>query len=1184
MACRYTYKGKVYSEEEFKALLASGELAKAAQSGRVKLEIPSSQFERMMGKAQNKAANQGYDIGIAEGKIVGEIEGMVRGLKEGAKRQKKEQRALNEQVADAIRENKIISKLPYSKMQKLLTEAGKVDSPVKLNSFIKKANEIVYGEAFSQIEKERKSKAKKKAKSFRKAARSKDAFANDKAVLRDLGRVNVAALQKAKPQLFEKFEKLSERVAAGLGNPLFNKEGFKDKQRGATNSEIASFLEEYNKWYESFQKKKLIKKYPELDLNKDMSIEDMMDVIAEGNVKEGIPQEELEAKREVALMEARGKLFERLEKLDTTFEGVELNSIEKEALKALKNLEVSLLSPKQLLKFNRIMENVTINQTLDGAGEMIVESRVQKDISNMIEVLQKQYGAEKIKGFFDINDGDFTNLVNKAIAGYMPLAQVLKRMTLNSKLASQLRLTYGIQEASAGYAALQNDIDNLEGRFKKEYKRILKDNESIETYHSTARRGMAALVIQSEEGETLRESQDSFERMKKRIKDSIDKKLKSGKREYIDQASVELKAYDELFEGAANGNEVFERLNSDEQSMVEFWIKEFEGIKEAFDTTNRIYSNKALPMPKNYTPITFSVDETAPIKKDDSDPFANQFLKDFISTEGAGSANERKKTAGIPNGRFMSFDMDSNNFNKYREAMYQVRTLPARMRAKAATSDPRINETVGTADNKILHHLLSDMFKAQTGFPDGDSWVVDALLNLSNKLSRPAARLALASPVQFVKQMANVYIGAAVRNPDVIKYAATSPKTSHDNNLFKYSNIKARINTSAGTKVDLQKPDIKEASRQFAPLIRKTYDKVTSHISHAQEGMTDRFLRPLTKGDATIAQHIWKGYYRQYLENKGEWTNWDNEVENPSEAASAYADQRIEETQGANARDTMSQILKSGNATNKLFKAILFPFQTFAQTQRARLMNDIRALRKAGNGVEKDKALADLAATVAEVSTYRAMQLGIGYMIILGAQEVLKSVGYSDDEAEELAKQKTGAEWLKQIGLSNLKELLLSGYGTPVETAGQKFINDIGKALGSEKNLYYISEDPLQWIGMPGVTIGESLQLTKDLTTIRTGKSEIDKVVFGGTEPEEFELDDKQNILSYIVGGIQFVNTVGFSVQELNQLNDKIRRAIVSSEKLENKKAKEYKKQAKKQSAVGRGGNRGGGRNRTQRF
>ena len=64
MACRYTYKGKVYSEEEFKALLASGELAKQHKEGKVKVQLPSSQMERMMARAEKLASAEGFKAGV----------------------------------------------------------------------------------------------------------------------------------------------------------------------------------------------------------------------------------------------------------------------------------------------------------------------------------------------------------------------------------------------------------------------------------------------------------------------------------------------------------------------------------------------------------------------------------------------------------------------------------------------------------------------------------------------------------------------------------------------------------------------------------------------------------------------------------------------------------------------------------------------------------------------------------------------------------------------------------------------------------------------------------------------------------------------------------------------------------------------------------------------------------------
>ena len=326
MACRYTYKGKVYSEEEFKALLASGELAKQHKEGKVKVQLPSSQMERMMARAEKLASAEGFKAGVE---------------------------ATKEEMAQLAEK--------------------------------KKQEQVVEKER-----KERVSAVRKNTRKISKASRSKVTLATDKSLLKGLGKVNANRLEKNNPKMFDEFEALSGLVTEGLGKPRINSKGeLVDKTRWASNTEIQDFLDRYDEWLENDRKEEFFDAHLDFDISMDMTLDEMKQVVDSGKLKEGVNAEEVKANFEASVAKAKQQAKERIAELDKAFEGEELTPAEKEALKQIKKLNPDLLTPSQLMEVNQILENMVVNSSFDNSGTVVNLSIVTNDVQNAKKVLEK---------------------------------------------------------------------------------------------------------------------------------------------------------------------------------------------------------------------------------------------------------------------------------------------------------------------------------------------------------------------------------------------------------------------------------------------------------------------------------------------------------------------------------------------------------------------------------------------------------------------------------------------------------------------------------------------------------------------------------------------------------------------------------------------------------------------------
>ena len=957
--------------------------------------------------------------------------------------------------------------------------------------------------------------------------------------------------------MFDEFEALSGLVTEGLGKPRINSKGeLVDKTRWASNTEIQDFLDRYDEWLENDRKEEFFDAHLDFDISMDMTLDEMKQVVDSGKLKEGVNAEEVKANFEASVAKAKQQAKERIAELDKAFEGEDLIPAEKEALKHIKKLNPDLLTPSQLMDVNQVLENMVVNSSFDNSGLVVNLSIVTNDIQNTKKVLEKN-GINKIVGLYDINDSELKNIANNIVLGYQNVANIIKRMVLNKEVASSIRTTFGLQDAGVGYANVQTKLEEFKDSFNEKFHDLSIKDKDLRTYESTVRRSMASMARQYMEGDTIEEIQERFENLKTIIKQTIDKKIRSGNYELMDDASVEQKVFDDLFQNALDGEDVYNRLTDSEKKVVELWEQAFSELKDDFDFVNRAYSNKSLPMGVHYTPFTYSRNkfEKSIKTQEESDPYGNFAIKNYIPLNEARSSNARGKAASLKPGYFLSFNMESNNMNHYREHLYQINTLAPRMRTKLALESNDMSEAIGVQDINMLNKVASNVYRSQSNFQDGEMSMYDSINKVMNtSLLRSSARLALASPTQFVKQQLSVYAGAMIRNPKYITKSLNYPAKDYNDNLFKYSNIRSRINTSAGTKVtpqELQTPAPKKEKRILRDFIKRMWGVRAKTADY----LADIALRPLVKGDASVAKRCWMAYYEQYMQDRGLWNGWEDASDNPNRDASAYADQMIEETQGANSHDMMAQFVKDKKGAAGIFKNIFFPFATFAATQRARLMNDARTLRKARKaGVETGSAINDLMATSGEIAAFRTIQALIAYGVASGAYALLKGAfDYDDEQAEELAYSSFGGDSLgkylgKEIPASMLKEFAFSGLSAPIEKGGQQIANYTYQALtGDDKDLFYVPEPSnLDYLGAYGIVINAGGQLFSDAKTAIGGVASMETY---SDEDSEFKLDDKQQKLAWAVAGIQALNWMGLSMQELNSMNNKLRKAIVKTEK-----------------------------------
>jgi len=754
--------------------------------------------------------------------------------------------------------------------------------------------------------------------------------------------------------------------------------------------------------------------------------------------------------------------LERLkEKLDEgSFD--EMSPSDKAIIENILKIDVSRLTPAQLIKTSYTINNIIVNKEagLSGAGQVEAIAISHQTEKTIDEILKKH----NLKTLRDIRES-YSNI------NFKSTAQVMKSIALTNEIAAELQEALKMQELNSGYSNMMMDIskslDQNVKRLKKKYGRAITRNPE-----NRIRQGMYAVALQWQ-GEMNEDKNAWFEENKQLLEEDIKTKKESGK--FNEEVAIEEKIFNQIFKNATSMDDLSAKMESahpGDKAMVDLVKKVFESNKNNFEKASRIYGNQELDMWNNYTHrkwkenVNNKWQEFDPINKDSN--IAKMIGGKHVNRKTSKSTIVR--TEQWPDTKkVLNLDFFNVQNRMIHEAYYQAKTLGTRYAIKEIMENPAIKKQLGEKSHNIIKQRMIETINHQMGMTQQDMEDYKGLKKIINYMVRWQTAKALAGLGQAPLQFATALVGATVKNPFYINSTiANIFKSTKGTDLFKYSNMQSRANAYYEGGIENMK------GMNKSPLTGRVSRMLNDIDALAGKGV-ELSLKPLQYGDFVAAKSAWMSYYKRKWkrDNKGKKFNWDEQMKNPDKTASAYADQMIQTSMNVNDIGVAGKYFRDQTFGPKMMRLITSPFASFAVNQDYRILD---ALRNLGS-LNKDamaEAGQDIASIMAEQITWQYMKAAIASAIAYGSASILPGIlGGGDEEEKEIAAKRFKDVFTKEFTLKAMFNATLDFMPTAaivppftvntIEGYAKRGANELlGETLGEEyKNTFPVKGSTL---------------------------------------------------------------------------------------------------------------------------
>ena len=521
---------------------------------------------------------------------------------------------------------------------------------------------------------------------------------------------------------------------------------------------------------------------------------------------------------------------------------------------------------------------------------------------------------------------------------------------------------------------------------------------------------------------------------------------------------------------------------------VQFWIDKWESLYDKFsDVALNVYNRKLIKS-VDYTPDRFAFLATSEPKPKDLDDTESSFLANsnyevLYKTE-SGSLKEPNPPKGLEGGNmYVNLSFDTNNANAMLEALIDINTAAdIRQIQTFKDSDGFKRMFSGNGEDMKLFKERIDLLVKNIR---GKRIVVDkAFGNFTKALDKAAsygASMALAGPTQPLKQSLPVMMNTMINtgstrgfnismamNSDVINFINNSGMPIANRGIDAISELESlskKLETETGTR--------------------------SGAVLRAIEKQNERYLKWfLANTDIVVARASWISYYEQSLRNQGIKGKVDYSNHEINQKAAEYAQQMVDRQQNISDKDLAGSMYSSGNPAKQLLVKIFLPFATFRLNQTTRMMNDF-SIVTSKTASKEDKAVAgkSLSGLLVEMTTFRALSLGIGWTMYLAAQAIMGDE--EDDEAQE-KKWKNMVKGAFSSAVSDIlspipptDDLVKSIFNTLLDQA-QSMAD-----MGDEEKYSIFTETQESYskmYGMIGIVADKAYGLFQDIQLARTGK------------------------------------------------------------------------------------------------
>lgn len=685
--------------------------------------------------------------------------------------------------------------------------------------------------------------------------------------------------------------------------------------------------------------------------------------------------------------------------------------INKKRLATLRNAPIEDMSAEMLKRYMKVVDNIETNDDYSGVGPVVAYINAinnNKSFSELLKDLKIDVAVLK--------SGSLVNTMRD-------YANTFTKLFGNKRAAATFNMLSGLQELSYQYAKTKKQEQKVFDEYIKLLDKISKRNPDIRSQEQKAERSIVSTLIQGNLDEDL-------QRSKERIEGTIEqyRAYKTDSKQKMADMIEEIYAE---YRDAQTQQEVLDIVkskNNGQFEILDFWMKNFEAIREDLARNTREVHNEAfVEVSANYLPqsskkIKF---KDASERRAETDRVADNrplYLDSHqLSSKMSPTTIARTEVRKLPDGHVINLDFDFVQMRRYYQSLLDINTSQAVLDVNAFFNSKELAESIGQENVDALQRKNATMLTVQRRLGHMNKTQIDKVVaDIEQTVRSIAAARALGGLTQYPKQYLSVMAGAMVRlwqNPDLLLSTMFTDKSNIE--LLNMSSIALRgdVNAGIGTAVGKMSNEEKlETNKAIARLSRS--------MNISMEKARELLFLSLRKGDVNIAKSSWLAYYREYMRKNGkEVTMADLETEHERvendplrKEAMSYADLQVEETQIASDETRQSEFYSDDTAhTKRILRSIFLPYQSFNVQAKVRMLNAIQnfTLDKG-----KGESLNTVAANLAEIATFHAMKIYVlGPLMAAGADWARELMGFMTEDEAELQKEIDMIKEAEGVGL-----------------------------------------------------------------------------------------------------------------------------------------------------------------------
>lgn len=670
-------------------------------------------------------------------------------------------------------------------------------------------------------------------------------------------------------------------------------------------------------------------------------------------------------------------------------------------LKALRQIDVSKLSNKELRDFILTTDNIITNGRFDGSSIFSAIANKQEGYS----FLKKA----KVK----------IATINELGMEVFSLPLMLKKVFGNDKHAGNVRAASGMEDVIRGNTKTSVEMDKVQKEFNDITKKVKSKNKNILNYDNNIFRGIVGELIQSKSSDPIQMNKE-LELRKGYVEQTIAALEKAGKTK---AAEAHQKAYDKIKDFTTQDQIIqsVKEMNDGNYELIKDWIDRFDKNKNALkENTNRVHNELFDEVENNYLPTKMrKIVGSEEIKSDLKRPFYN--LDVARNEKQTPTTIKRTYFKKLPENSIRDYEFDKVMFDRYEKSVFDINVSESVQKFKTFMDSPEAINVFGNAENiKIINQKFNKMMDAYMNMGTHSPGYLNVISDMEKVLRKAGATQALGGIGQTVKQPMVMINTAFNLGKDADLLFKSIPSNLQ---LLKDNTIGQRGKALAG----IERGETLSKSEQagVSEFLRKTirgFDKLT-------EPVRDIVFAALKTLDVASAERSWVAYYLKSLREQGiKDVDLKNEhllSEDPiRKRAISYAEQKVGATQVVSDFAQQAEIFQQNKGLAKtIFRNVIAPFSTFPATSKGRMILDLDNIRK---GRDVSHSAMSLAGTIGEIVAFQAVSTYVvGTLRDLGEEALYWMFDIPDDKTEE--EKKKDAEFRLKKWYSNVLSDVVGG-------------------------------------------------------------------------------------------------------------------------------------------------------------